>query len=229
MNKGIQGKNIVITGASGRLGRLMVSSFARKGARIAAVVRTPEAADKLDFPEDAEGWAFPFDVTDETQVVAGFEGIKSSLGGIDVLIHTVGTWAAHPFCELSMDTWNQILAVNLHATFLCFREALRSMSASYGRLIAFTSKQGVEKGVAQQAAYSVAKAGVVRLVESVAQELAGTHITVHAIAPSYILYPGMEAEKGVRAEALIHLCEYLMGEDGKAHHGSVLPAYGSLL
>ncbi len=224
----VRGKVVVITGASGRLGRMLVQRFAEEGARVVAVVRRPESVAELPFPVGAEGWAYPFDVTDESQVVAGFRQIVQDLGSVDVLIHTVGTWAGKPFLETSYAEWRSLFETNLHATFLCFREALRTMRHPEGRLIAFASRQGALRGAAQQAAYSAAKAGVIRLVEALAAELGGEGPTVHALAPSMILYPGMEEEKGVRAEDLVETCLYLCSPAGRAHHGGTLPAYGSV-
>ncbi|MEX1055804.1 MAG: SDR family NAD(P)-dependent oxidoreductase, partial [Rhodothermales bacterium] len=64
----LKNKVIVITGAAGRLGRHLVQRFAEEGAVIAAVVRDDEEARSIPFPENAEGWAFPVDVTDEELV-----------------------------------------------------------------------------------------------------------------------------------------------------------------
>ncbi len=224
----VKGKRVVITGANGRLGRMLVHRFATEGARVVAVVRRPEVVSTLPFPSGAEGWAYPFDVTREAEVVAGFRQIREDLGGMDVLIHTVGTWAGQPFLETSYADWTSLFETNLHSTFLCFREALRIMQGPEGRLIAFASRQGALRGAAQQAAYSAAKAGVIRLVEALAAELGRDGPTVHAIAPSLILYPGMEEQHGVRAEDLVEACLYLCSPTGRAHHGGTLPAYGSV-
>src|SRR5690606_29863362 len=115
----------------------------------------------------------------------------------------------------------------LTSTFLCFRAAVRLMQAdrSGGRLVAIASRQGADGGVAEQAAYSASKAGVVRLVEAVAAEYAGTGITAAAVAPSTILFGGAGA--GVPAEQVAALCAYLCSDDGAAHAGTVVRAFGS--
>ena len=222
---------IVITGAGGRLGQRMVHRFARQGARIAAIVRDEEEAKRIPFPddEDAVGFAYPVDVTQEELVEACFAQIAGQFGRIDALVHTVGGWDGRPLAETSLGQWEHTMRVNLTSTFLCFREAARLMQqqGGSGRLIGIASGQGADRGRAQQAAYSAAKAGVVRLVEATAAELAGTGITAHALAPSTVLYDEAPGETGVRADALVDTCLFLCTPAGAAYNGITLRAYGT--
>ena len=217
-------KVIVVTGASGRLGRRIVRQFAEEGAAIAAVVRTEEEARSLPFPENGEGWAFPIDLTDETLVRAGFEQIRRHFDRIDALIHTVGGWEARPLAETTADEWRRMLEVNLTSTFLCFREAVRVMDGP-GRLIAFASRQGADIGAAEQGGYSAAKAGVMRLVEAVSAEFKDRGITAHAVAPSHILYE--DGNAGVDVNDLIDVCRAILGGAGRAVTGTTIRAYGT--
>lgn len=222
----LSNKVIVITGAAGRLGRRVVQRFAREGATVVAIVGNEDDARRIPFPEDAEGWAFPVDVTDEELVQACFEQIGRQFSTMHALIHTVGGWDAKPFLETSKTDFDRIMGINLDSAFLCFREAARlmSVSGSGGPLIGIASGQGADGGVMEQAAYSAAKAGVIRLVESVADEFQGTGITAHAIAPSTILY---EAEgRGVPVDDIVELCHSLITRTGRALNGATLKAYG---
>lgn len=218
----LEDKAIVVTGASGRLGRLMVQQFAGDGAVIAAVVRSEEEARNLPFPEDGEGWAFPVDVTDEALVEACFDQIRERLGRVDALVHAVGMWESRPLLETTLEQWESVLRINLTSTFLCFREAVRVMGGA-GTLVAFASGQGADGGEAEQAAYAAAKAGVIRLVEAVNEEHDG--ITAHAIAPSTILYE--DAGEGVAAQDLVDLTASVIGRLGNALTGTTIRAYGS--
>ncbi len=220
----LRGQIIAVTGADGRLGQQVVQQLARQGATIAAIVLNEELAARIPFPEDAEGWAFPCDVTQEESVQRCFEAISRQFGGVDVLVHTVGGWASSDLHETSLDEWNRLLCLNLTSTFLCFREATRYMTGRKGRLIAVASAQGADRGVAGQAAYSASKAGVIRLVESVAAEFYG-HITAHAIAPS-TLVGGDEEGAGVRVGDVAELCAFLCAGGGDALNGATLRAYG---
>lgn len=220
----LSNKVVVVTGASGRLGRRIVQQFADEGASIAAVVRTEDEARSLPFPESGQGWAFPIDLTDEKLVRAGFQQIRRHFDRIDAVIHTVGAWEARPIAETSTEEWKRVMDVNLTSTFLCFREAIRVMDGP-GRLIAFTSRQGADAGAAEQGGYSAAKAGVVRLVESISAEYRDRGITAHAVAPSLILYE--DGSEGVDVNDLIDVCRAVVGKAGRAVSGSTIRAYGT--
>ena len=214
---------VVITGAAGRLGSRMMQRFAGHGATIAAIDRDP-----CRLPENIPGETFQANVTDEAETVAVFRQIGERYGRVDVLIHTVGTWAGKPFLETSLDDWEQIMRVNLTSTVLCFREAARLMQDGGGRLIGIASGQGADKGRGRQAGYSASKAGVVRVVEAVAEEFQGTGITAHAIAPSAILFDEGGDQKGVSVFDLVDLAVYLSGPAGASLNGATLRAYGTL-
>ncbi len=215
----LTGKIIVVTGANGRLGRRMAQGFEAHGATVAAVVReTPERV--------PDGRAvFVADVTDEASVDACFGEIARRFGRLDALVHTVGLWEARPFLETSAGDWERVMRGNLTSAFLCFRAAARAMRGRSGRLIGITSGQGADRGRAEQAAYSAAKAGIVRLVEAVAEECAGSGLTAHAVAPSFIRY-AEDDPPGVDAGDLVALCRYLCTDAGAALNGAVLRAYG---
>ncbi len=214
---------MVITGAAGRLGMRMMQRFAERGATVVAIDLDP-----CRLPQSAPGQAFRANVTDEAETDAVFREIGETFGRVDALVHTVGTWAGKPFLETSLDDWEQIMRVNLTSTVLCFREAARLMQGRGGRLIGIASGQGVDKGRAQQAGYSASKAGVMRLVEAVAEEFEGTGITAHAIAPSAILFDEAGDQKGVPVFDLADLAVYLCGPAGASLNGATLRAYGTL-
>ena len=217
-------KVIVITGAAGRLGRRIVQQFAEEGASIAAVVRSEEEARKLPFPDNGEGWAFPIDLTDEAVVRAGFEQIRRHFDGLDAVVHTVGGWEARPLTETTEQDWRRMIDANLTSTFLCFREAVRVMQGP-GTLIAFSSRQGADAGTAEQSGYAAAKAGIVRLVESISDEYRERGITAHAVAPSMILYD--DGAPGVTVDDVIEICRSIITKTGPALSGSTIRAYGS--
>ncbi len=214
---------VVITGASGRLGARMMQRFADHGATVVVIDRNP---DRL--PGDLPAQVFRANVTDETETVAVFQEIGQRFGHIDALIHSVGMWAGKPFLETSLDDWELIMRVNLTSTVLCFREAARLMQGRGGRLIGIASGQGADKGRAKQAGYSASKAGVIRVVEAVAGEFAGTGITAHAIAPSAILFDEAPDQKGVPVSDFVDLAVYLCSPAGASLNGATLRAYGTM-
>ena len=208
---------VVVTGAGGRLGRVVVRQLATAGARVAALdLDAPEA-----LPEGARGFAC--DVTDEAAVGRAFDAVVSEMGTPWALVHTVGMWDGAPLAETGLDAWNRVMALNLTSAFLCIREAVRRMDE--GRIVAIASRQGADRAPSQQAAYGASKAGVVRLIEATSAEYDG--IAAVAVAPSTILFGGEDAgASGVRAEAVADLCVRLCGAAGAVHDGTVLRAYG---
>lgn len=214
----LSGKTVLVTGAGGRLGRVVAQRLLGAGARVVGL----DAQEPEGLPERVV--VHTADLTDERAVQDAFEAVEREAGAPDALVHTVGMWAGSPFAETPLADWQQMMAVNLTSLFLCFREAARRMGDD-GRLVAIASRQGADGGVAEQAAYSAAKGGVVRLVEAVAAEYDG-RITAAAIAPSTILFGGEEGAAGVSVEAVADLCVYLCGDGGLVHNGTVLRAYG---
>ena len=223
MTPDLSSTSVVVTGAGGRLGRVVVQRFLDAGARVAGLdARLPTA-----LPEGVA--VFEADLTDEGAVAETFDAAEAAVGPIGALVHTVGMWDGAPFAETSLAAWHRMMDVNLTSLFLSFREAARRMSAHGhgGRLAAIASRQGADEGVAQQAAYSASKAGAVRVVEAVAAEYDG-RITAAAVAPSTILFGGeTEGATGVPVEAVADLCVYLCGPGGTVHNGAVLRAYGT--
>lgn len=226
MTTDLSEKTIVLTGAFGRLGRILTRRLLADGATVAGL--DARAADPVVASDRLH--LFKADLANEASVVEAFDRVRQEVGAVDGLVHTVGMWSGQPFAETSLEDWEMMLRVNLTSAFLCFRAAVRQMQASgttSGRLVAIASKQGADRGVAEQAAYSASKAGVVRLVEAVAAEYAGTGLTAAAVAPSTILFEG--GGDGVPAEQVAALCAYLCTAEGAAHNGSVLRTFGNVV
>ncbi|HEX7072022.1 MAG TPA: SDR family oxidoreductase [Rhodothermales bacterium] len=205
-------RTVVVTGARGRLGRVLVPTLRDAGYRAVEVARGDGAN------------VYEADLLDEASVVRCFDQIAEREGAIDALIHAVGTWDSTPIATTSLADWEGLLRTNLVTTFLCFREAARIMNDG-GRLIAFSSGQGADRSLAQQSAYAAAKAGVIRLVESAAAEYRERRITAHAIAPSTILFDDAGG-KGVTASDLAAICLDVLSPTGAALNGQVIRAYG---
>ncbi len=218
----LSGRVVVVTGAAGRLGRVVADHLAAAGAVVAGLDREPH---------DVGALSLTADVGVEAATERAFDRVVEEAGPLHAVVHTVGMWSGGPLAETSLETWRTVLDVNLTSTFLVFRAAVRRMRAASGtgRLVGIASGQGADKGVAEQAAYSASKAGVVRLVESIAAEFRDAAVTAAAVAPSMILFgdEGPEA-RGVEAAEVARLCVTLCGPAGTVHNGSVMRAYGSM-
>ncbi|MEP4977985.1 SDR family NAD(P)-dependent oxidoreductase [Ascidiaceihabitans sp.] len=169
-------KRVLVTGGGSGIGRGLAQAFADAGH---AVTITGRRADALT--ETASGRDMTYitaDVCDETAIDALFEQ------PFDVVVANAGMGRAAPLTDVSLDDWNQTLAVNLTGTFLTFRGALRTMKAG-GRLIAIASTAGLQGGP-RIGAYCASKHGVIGLVRSVAQEVASAGITCNAVCPGFV-------------------------------------------
>ena len=179
----LSGKQVLITGGGGGLGRVLAADFASAGAdvHIAGRSRAPLDHAMASIPHIT---AHQLDVTDEATTDALFAGI----GACDIVIANAGIAESAPLHRTSLDQWQRIIAVNLTGCFLTFRaglRALRDSDSGWGRLIAISSIMGLA-GYRYASAYSASKHGVNGLVTSVATELAGTGITANALCPGYL-------------------------------------------
>ena len=173
-----------MTGGGSGIGRGIARAFAEAGEAVTIVGRRKEALHETDGGRGMH--CVVADVTNEAAVEALFTK------GFDVVVANAGVGRAAPLAEVSLEEWNETLAVNLTGTFLTFRAALRSGMPEGGRLIAVASTQAL-KGGGRIAAYAASKHGVLGLVRSVAQEVAKSGITCNAICPGFVDTPMADA------------------------------------
>jgi 3-oxoacyl-[acyl-carrier protein] reductase len=174
------GRGVVVTGGSSGIGKAIADAFRGNG-------------DRVEVLDRAEGErTIRIDVADEASVQAAFAEARQRLGHIDILVNSAGLLTESNLEKMSLETWNETLAVDLTGVFLCCREVVGEMrQRKWGRIINIASQLGIKGGVGLSH-YSAAKAGVIALSKSLALETAGDNVLVNCIAPGPIETPLVE-------------------------------------
>jgi 2-dehydro-3-deoxy-L-rhamnonate dehydrogenase (NAD+) len=194
MNKyDLDGKVVVITGGAGGIGRAIASLLLRSNAKVSLWDVSDEALEAAmrDLASIGGGAVTKHlvDVTDEAAIASAVAADRSSYGRLDALINNAGILGeVKPIWEIDPADMRQVIETNLIGAFLCTRAVLSVMRAQppqphRGHIVNLASIQGKE-GMAQAAAYSASKAGLMALTKSVAKEVAGEHIFVNCITPA---------------------------------------------
>lgn len=212
----------LVTGASSGIGAEVARAFAAAGADVVVNYRShPDEANQLVQEIGASGgkaMAVQADVSDEAQVEEMFNQIAAVFGSIDILVANAGIQQDAPFTEMSIQQWQRVIEVNLTGQFLCAREAVRrflmrperpDISHSRGKIICMSSVHEVIPW-GGHVNYAASKGGVMLMMKSLAQEVAGQGIRVNAIAPGAIRTPiNEQAWRSPEAlEKLVQLIPY---------------------
>jgi 3-oxoacyl-[acyl-carrier protein] reductase len=188
----VGGKTALVTGASRGIGAGVARGLAEAGASV-GVNYLPTDADRADAHEvvqtiqEASGDAVPVagDVSDPESVRAMVETVEKELGPVEILVNNAGIISASPVVEMSIETWDEILAVNLRGAFLVTREVLPEMLENEeGKIINIASQLGIVGGE-QLVHYSASKGGLIAFTRALAHEVA-PEVTVNAVAPGAI-------------------------------------------
>ena len=175
---------VLITGASGGLGKALVGQFAEQGWRVVAALRRPPHS------EAKQVWSVSLDVTNRQEAESVVKQIMRRWLRIDVLINNAGVVADAPIWEMDAQQFEKILAVNLKGAFICSQMVLRPMLRQRdGHIVNISSFSG-RAGARGQANYAAAKAGLFGLTASLAQEVGSRNIRVNAVLPG-VLPTGM--------------------------------------
>jgi 3-oxoacyl-[acyl-carrier protein] reductase len=149
--------------------------------------RSKELADALAEEHGRDFLSVPLDVTDAAAVAAAMDRVAAERGSLDVLVNNAGWSKIEPVAEMSLETWQRCLDVDLTGTFLGMRHALPHMiSAGSGAIVNISSIAAYETSTEHGAAYSAAKAGVLALTRVAAAENGRHGIRVNAVTPGLI-------------------------------------------
>ncbi|MBV6304781.1 SDR family oxidoreductase [Candidimonas humi] len=188
----MQGRVAFVTGAAGGIGRAVCEALAAHGARVVGVDLDPQAAAQS---HGAIEWR-RLDVTQAAEVRACLDETAERLGRLDILVNVAGVVSLGDAEHLAETEWDRVIDINLKGTFLCCQAAIPHLRAGgFGRIVNLGSVVGKNGGnprpwldpseqrQAGNVAYGVSKAGVHMMTAFLAKELAGSGITVNAVAP----------------------------------------------
>jgi 3-oxoacyl-[acyl-carrier protein] reductase len=178
-----------ITGAGKGIGKAIGEELAIRGARVILAGRRRQnverAAEEIQRGGGKAEWV-ELDVRNQEQVRQVVKQILGVHYHIDILVNNAGITENRLLVRLDLDSWQEVLDINLVGTFICIREVIPLMSKrKYGRIVNISSVVALT-GNPGQAHYAAAKAGILGLTRSVAREYAKRRITVNAVAPGFI-------------------------------------------
>jgi len=182
----LTGRCALVTGATGGIGAELAGALHRQGAHVALSGTRKERLDELAAQLGERVVTLPCDLSDRDAVSALAGQAESALGSLDIVVNNAGITRDNLFMRMKDEEWDQVIAVNLTATFLVCRGALRGMmKRRFGRIINIASISGV-LGNPGQGNYAASKAGMVGMTKSLAREVAPRGITANCIAPGFI-------------------------------------------
>jgi 3-oxoacyl-[acyl-carrier protein] reductase len=182
----LTGKTALVTGATGGIGGAIARAFHGQGATVALSGTRREVLDTIAGELKERVHVLPCNLSDTSEVEALVPSAEKAMGQLDILVCNAGITRDNLFVQMKDEEWDQVVAVNLSATFRLARAATRLMMRKrFGRLIGITSVVGVT-GNAGQSNYTAAKAGMIGMFKSIAQEYARRNVTANCIAPGFI-------------------------------------------
>ena len=184
----LSGKVAIVTGASRGIGRGIAIMLASRGAHVVASARYQNASDTVTTIEAVGGHAElgSVDVTESASVDALVTKTLERHGQIHTLVINAGIARDQLMLRMKRDHWDQVIATNLTAAFLCAQAVARPMiKQRHGRIIGISSVVG-QMGNAGQVNYAASKAGLIGFSKALARELASRHITVNVVTPGLI-------------------------------------------
>jgi 2-hydroxycyclohexanecarboxyl-CoA dehydrogenase len=188
----------VVTGGASGIGRAICLRMARDGYAVAVLDVNGKDAEVVgrDLCDGgARALGCEADVSDRAQVDQAVRTVRSRLGPVAILVTSAAVAIQEPFAEMTVDSWNRVLGVNLTGTFNCVQSAMPDMvHAGWGRIVLISSSSA-QRGAPRMAHYAASKGGVIALTKALALEYAARGLTVNNIAPSLVDTPSVHRKQ----------------------------------
>ena len=219
-------RSIIVTGGFGVLGQAVAEAFVAAGDKVARVDFVPAAHSPLTGALDIGG----VDLTDAAAAQAALTRAAAEHGGLDVLVNIAGGFTWETLEGGSIDSWARMQSMNLISNATITQLALPLLKASAaGRIVSIGAGAAVKAGMGM-GAYAASKSGVHRLTEALAEELAGTSVTVNAVLPSIIDtptnrkdMPDADTSQWVQPAAVAEVILFLASPAARSINGALIP------
>ena len=224
---------IIVTGAAGNVGSAVARLLASRGAQVVAVnsLEAPLAAVVASLDHPARHLALPgVDLTDPASCEALVSRVVATAGGLHGVATTVGGFAMGALADTGLPEWEAMFSLNVKTTWNIYRAAVPALRAGGGgSLVGIGSAAGL-RGSGQMAPYSATKSAVMRLTESLADELRPDRIRVNAVLPTTIdtpqnraSMPGADTSRWVKPEEVAEAMLFLLSGAASGVSGALLP------
>jgi NAD(P)-dependent dehydrogenase (short-subunit alcohol dehydrogenase family) len=234
MNKELEDKVAIITGASSGIGLSTARLFVASGARVAALARRIHLLEELAVESKA---IVPIhcDVSDEQALAESIERVEREVGAVEILVNNAGFIRPRRVVEMSNDDWDSTFAINCRAVFVATRQLLpRMLERNRGSIINIASISGVAgpQKFPGFAAYCAAKAAVIAFTEAVASEVEGTAVRINAVSPGSVDTPMLKQANenltpDMTAAEVAETILYLATDRSRPMNGRNIQLYGS--
>ncbi len=182
----LTGKTALVTGASGGIGAAIARALHAQGATVTLSGTRQGALDELAGELGSRVHVVTANLSDRASVDALVPAAEAAMGSLDILVNNAGITKDNLFLRMKDEEWEQVLTVNLTASFVLTRAAIKGMmKRRYGRIVGITSIVGVT-GNPGQGNYAASKAGLIGMSKSLAAEVSSRNITVNCVAPGFI-------------------------------------------
>ena len=226
---------VIVTGATGNVGRAVAAAFAERGANLVLVDRSRERLAAAFGAPNERCLHAPTDLLDQAQVNAAVQAATERFRRIDVLCNIAGGFRmGEPVHETSDENWNFLFDINGRTLLHAARAVVPRMLDGGGGRIVNVGAYAAQKGVAQMGAYTAAKSVVIRITEAMAAELCTKGINVNCVLPTIIdtpenraAMPDVDPAKWVAPADLASVIVFLASPEARAIHGAAIPVTGS--
>jgi NAD(P)-dependent dehydrogenase (short-subunit alcohol dehydrogenase family) len=227
-------KIVLVTGGTGALGRAITAAFIASDAKVVSSYVIDREIEQLKKESKAVVELIKTDVTKEEEVEKLVLSVISKYGRIDVLVNVVGGYlGGKSVSELDEKEWDLMMTMNLKSAFLISKHVIPQMvSSKYGKIMHVSSRTGL-KSSGYDSAYAASKSGLIRLVESLSEEVKDSNINVNCIMPSTIdteanrrAMPTADHSKWVKLQDLANVVLFLCSDEANVITGAAIPTYG---